>query len=132
MSFRGINQVMVKEDIGMTFAAALRAMLRQAPNIIMIGEIRDMETASIAINASLTGHLVFSTLHTNDAPSAVARLTDIGIKPFLIASCGPRHHGPAAGAASLCAECKQPASSPRRKCARSNLDARQVAEGRDP
>jgi type IV pilus assembly protein PilB len=82
----GINQVNVKEDIGMTFAAALRAILRQAPNIIMIGEIRDMETASIAINASLTGHLVFSTLHTNDAPSAVARLTDIGVKPFLTAS----------------------------------------------
>ncbi|HRQ87741.1 MAG TPA: GspE/PulE family protein, partial [Bacteroidia bacterium] len=67
----GINQVQVKESIGMTFAAALRAILRQAPNIIMIGEIRDLETASIAINASLTGHLVFSTLHTNDAPSAV-------------------------------------------------------------
>jgi type IV pilus assembly protein PilB len=82
----GINQVMVKEDVGMTFGAALRAILRQAPNIIMIGEIRDLETASIAINASLTGHLVFSTLHTNDAPSAVARLADIGVKPFLIAS----------------------------------------------
>ena len=82
----GINQVMVKTDIGMTFAAALRAMLRQAPNIIMIGEIRDAETANIAINASLTGHLVLSTLHTNDAPSAVARLADIGIKRFLIAS----------------------------------------------
>ncbi len=82
----GINQVMVKTDIGMTFANALRAMLRQAPNIVMIGEIRDAETANIAINASLTGHLVFSTLHTNDAPSAVARLADIGIKRFLIAS----------------------------------------------
>jgi type IV pilus assembly protein PilB len=82
----GINQVMVKEDIGMTFAAALRSILRQAPNIIMVGEIRDLETAQIAINASLTGHLVFSTLHTNDAPSAIARLTDIGIKPFLVAS----------------------------------------------
>ena len=82
----GINQVQVKEDIGMTFAAALRAILRQAPNIIMIGEIRDLETAGIAINASLTGHLVFSTLHTNDAPSAVARLADIGVKKFLIAS----------------------------------------------
>jgi len=82
----GINQVNVKTDIGMTFQAALRAILRQAPNIIMIGEIRDNETAQIAINASLTGHLVFSTLHTNDAPSAVARLSDIGIKPFLIAS----------------------------------------------
>lgn len=82
----GINQVQVKESIGMSFAAALRAILRQAPNIIMIGEIRDIETASIAINASLTGHLVFSTLHTNDAPSAVARLADIGVKKFLIAS----------------------------------------------
>lgn len=82
----GINQVMVKTDIGMTFAAALRAMLRQAPNVIMIGEIRDEETANIAINASLTGHLVLSTLHTNDAPSAVARLADIGVKRFLVAS----------------------------------------------
>jgi general secretion pathway protein E/type IV pilus assembly protein PilB len=82
----GINQVAVNEDIGMTFAAALRAMLRQAPNIIMIGEIRDVETANIAINASLTGHLVFSTLHTNDAPSAITRLIDMGVKPFLIAS----------------------------------------------
>ena len=82
----GINQVQVNADIGMTFPAALRSMLRQAPNIIMIGEIRDLETASIAINASLTGHLVFSTLHTNDAPGAVARLVDMGIKPFLVAT----------------------------------------------
>jgi len=82
----GINQVPVNEEVGMTFAAALRAMLRQAPNIIMVGEIRDLETASIAINASLTGHLVFSTLHTNDAPSAVTRLVDIGVKQFLVAS----------------------------------------------
>ncbi len=82
----GINQVQVNSEIGMTFPAALRSILRQAPNIIMIGEIRDLETASIAINASLTGHLVFSTLHTNDAPSAIARLVDIGVKPFLVAS----------------------------------------------
>jgi general secretion pathway protein E/type IV pilus assembly protein PilB len=82
----GVNQVPVNESIGMTFAAALRAMLRQAPNIIMVGEIRDVETANIAINASLTGHLVFSTLHTNDAPSAVTRLVDIGVKQFLVAS----------------------------------------------
>ncbi|MDF7800201.1 ATPase, T2SS/T4P/T4SS family [Pontiellaceae bacterium B1224] len=82
----GINQVHVRSDIGLTFSAALRAMLRQAPNTIMIGEIRDRETAEIAINAALTGHLVLSTLHTNDAPSAVTRLTDIGIKPFLISS----------------------------------------------
>ena len=82
----GINQVQVNEAVGLTFAIALRSILRQAPNVIMIGEIRDLETATIAINASLTGHLVFSTLHTNDAPSAVTRLIDIGVKPFLVAS----------------------------------------------
>jgi type IV pilus assembly protein PilB len=82
----GINQVQVSEAVGLTFSGALRSMLRQAPNIIMLGEIRDLETATIAINASLTGHLVFSTLHTNDAPSAVTRLIDIGVKPFLVAS----------------------------------------------
>lgn len=82
----GINQVQVNETVGLSFSTALRSILRQAPNIIMLGEIRDLETASIAINASLTGHLVFSTLHTNDAPSAVTRLIDIGVKPFLVAS----------------------------------------------
>jgi general secretion pathway protein E/type IV pilus assembly protein PilB len=82
----GINQVQVDKTIGMTFGKALRAMLRQAPNIIMVGEIRDMETGEIAINAALTGHLVFSTLHTNDAPGAVTRLVDMGVKPFLVAS----------------------------------------------
>tara|TARA_B110000093_G_scaffold45488_2_gene48602 strand:+ start:1479 stop:3200 length:1722 start_codon:yes stop_codon:yes gene_type:complete len=82
----GVNQVQVRRDVGMTFSAALRSMLRQAPNIIMVGEIRDKETAEIAINAALTGHMVFSTLHTNDAPSAISRLVDIGIKPFLVAA----------------------------------------------
>lgn len=82
----GINQVHVREDIGLTFASALRSILRQAPNIVMIGEIRDNETARIATEAALTGHLVFSTLHTNDAPSAITRLQDIGVKPFLVAS----------------------------------------------
>jgi len=82
----GINQVPVRHDVGMTFASALRAMLRQAPNIVMIGEIRDLETAEIAINASLTGHMVFSTLHTNDAPGAITRLIDIGVKPFLVST----------------------------------------------
>jgi general secretion pathway protein E/type IV pilus assembly protein PilB len=82
----GINQVQVNPDINLTFAAALRSILRQAPNIIMIGEIRDLETANIAVQAALTGHLVFSTLHTNDAPSAVTRLIDMGVKPFLVAS----------------------------------------------
>ena len=82
----GINQVQVNPLVQMTFANALRAMLRQAPNIIMVGEIRDLETAEIAIQAAQTGHLVFSTLHTNDAPSAVTRLIDMGVKPFLVAS----------------------------------------------
>jgi type IV pilus assembly protein PilB len=82
----GINQAQVKAHIGMTFQRILRAMLRQAPNIILVGEIRDTETAEIAIQAALTGHLVFSTLHTNDAPGALTRLIDMGVKPFLVAS----------------------------------------------
>jgi type IV pilus assembly protein PilB len=82
----GINQVQVRASIGMTFAVALRSILRQAPNVVMIGEIRDGETANIATEASLTGHLVFSTLHTNDAPGAITRLLDIGVKPFMVAS----------------------------------------------
>ena len=82
----GINQVPVRKDVGMTFATALRSMLRQAPNIVMVGEIRDLETAEISINAALTGHMVFSTLHTNDAPSAVTRLVDIGVKPYLVSA----------------------------------------------
>lgn len=118
----GINQVMVKTDIGMTFAAALRAMLRQAPNIIMIGEIRDAETANIAINASLTGHLVFSTLHTNDAPSAVARLADIGVKPFLIAS-AVRAILAQRLVRKLCPICKGPASLTDKEMRALSLDA---------
>lgn len=82
----GINQTHVRADIGLTFAAALRSILRQDPNIVMVGEIRDGETAEIAIRAALTGHLVLSTLHTNDAPSAITRLTDMGIEPFLLAA----------------------------------------------
>jgi type IV pilus assembly protein PilB len=121
----GINQVMVKEDIGMTFAAALRAMLRQAPNIIMLGEIRDIETASIAINASLTGHLVFSTLHTNDAPSAVSRLTDIGIKPFLIAS-AVRAIEAQRLVRRLCGECKKDGSLTEKEMRQMAVDASQI------
>jgi type IV pilus assembly protein PilB len=82
----GINQVQVRPDIGLTFASALRAFLRQDPNIIMIGEIRDLETGGIAIKAALTGHLVLSTLHTNDAPSTITRLIDMGIEAFNVAS----------------------------------------------
>jgi type II secretion system protein E len=83
---KGINQIPVRADIGLTFAVGLRHILRQDPNVVMVGEIRDLETAEIAIRASLTGHLVFSTLHTNDAPSAFTRLIDMGIEPFLVAS----------------------------------------------
>jgi type II secretion system protein E len=83
---KGINQISVRSDIGLTFAMGLRHILRQDPNVIMVGEIRDLETAEIAIRAALTGHLVFSTLHTNDAPSAFTRLIDMGIEPFLVAS----------------------------------------------
>jgi len=85
-NLRGINQVQVNEDIGLTFASVLRSFLRQAPNIIMVGEIRDAETAEIAIRAALTGHLVLSTIHTNDAPSTVNRLIDMGIDSFLVAA----------------------------------------------
>jgi type IV pilus assembly protein PilB len=85
-NIRGINQVQIREHIGLTFAAALRAFLRQDPDVIMVGEIRDYETAEIAVKAALTGHLVLSTLHTNDAPSAVTRLLNMGIEPFLVAS----------------------------------------------
>jgi type IV pilus assembly protein PilB len=82
----GINQVHVNDAVNLTFAAALRSFLRQDPNIIMVGEIRDLETGSIAVKAALTGHLVFSTLHTNDAPSTVNRMIDMGLEPFLVAS----------------------------------------------
>jgi type IV pilus assembly protein PilB len=85
-NFSGINQCQVRDAIGLTFAKILRAMLRQAPNIILVGEIRDLEVAEVAIQAALTGHLVFSTLHTNDAPGAITRLIDMGVKPFLVAS----------------------------------------------
>lgn len=82
----GVNQMQVRPEIGLTFADALRHVLRQDPDVIMVGEIRDKDTAEIAIRASLTGHLVFSTLHTNDAPGAITRLVDMGIEPFLVAS----------------------------------------------
>jgi type IV pilus assembly protein PilB len=123
----GINQVMVKADIGMTFAAALRAMLRQAPNIIMVGEIRDAETANIAINAALTGHLVFSTLHTNDAPSAVARLADIGVQRFLIAS-AVRAIVAQRLVRKLCNECKETAVLSEAEMRMLNVDQAQLAE----
>jgi type IV pilus assembly protein PilB len=85
-NLHGINQIQVHEEIGLSFSNALRAFLRQAPNIILVGEIRDSETAEIAIRAALTGHLVFSTIHTNDAPTTINRLIDIGVAPYLVSS----------------------------------------------
>lgn len=123
----GINQVQVNSEVGMTFAAALRAMLRQAPNIVMLGEIRDKETAEIAINASLTGHLVLSTLHTNDAPAAVARLVDIGVPPFLVSS-AVRGIMAQRLVRKLCANCKQPGQITEYEMRSLNLDAAQLAK----
>jgi general secretion pathway protein E/type IV pilus assembly protein PilB len=123
----GINQVPVNADVGMTFPAALRAMLRQAPNIIMVGEIRDLETASIAINASLTGHLVFSTLHTNDAPSAVTRLVDIGVKKFLVAS-SVRAIMAQRLVRRICSACSQPHVPEEAELHSLNLKPEQIAE----
>jgi type IV pilus assembly protein PilB len=103
----GINQVQMHEDIGLNFAAALRSFLRQDPDIIMVGEIRDFETAEIAVKAALTGHMVLSTLHTNDAPSTVNRLLNMGIEPFLVASsvnCIVAQRL----ARRICGECKEP------------------------
>lgn len=123
----GINQVQVNNETGMTFPAALRAMLRQAPNIIMLGEIRDKETASIAINASLTGHLVLSTLHTNDAPGAVARLVDIGVPPFLVSS-AVRAIMAQRLVRRLCGNCKQPGELSEYEARSLNLDPSQIAK----
>ena len=123
----GINQVQVNSEVGMTFAAALRAMLRQAPNIVMLGEIRDKETAEIAINASLTGHLVLSTLHTNDAPAAVARLVDIGVQPFLVSS-AVRGIMAQRLVRKLCANCKVPGELSEYEARVLNLDASQITK----
>jgi type IV pilus assembly protein PilB len=112
-NFSGINQCQVKEEIELTFSKILRAMLRQAPNIILVGEIRDKETAEIAIQAALTGHLVFSTLHTNDAPGAITRLVDMGVKPFLVASSIQAILAQRL-IRVLCNECKQPDPAPDR------------------
>jgi type IV pilus assembly protein PilB len=105
-NFAGMNQCQVNETIGLSFAMILRAMLRQAPNIILVGEIRDLEVAEVAIQAALTGHLVFSTLHTNDAPSAITRLIDMGVKPFLVASSIQAIMGQRL-IRTICKECKE-------------------------
>ena len=110
-NMRGVNQVQIREGIGLSFAAALRSFLRQDPNVILVGEIRDAETAEVAIKAALTGHLVLSTLHTNDAPSSVARLLNMGVEPFLVTSslnvvCAQRL------VRRICRECAEPAPLP--------------------
>ena len=110
-NFEGINQVQTKEQIGLTFAAALRSFLRQDPNIIMVGEIRDLETAEIAFKAALTGHLVLSTLHTNDAPSTVSRLLDMGVEPFLVAT-SVNLVGAQRLVRTICSECKEKTDTP--------------------
>uniref|UniRef100_UPI004057A82F ATPase, T2SS/T4P/T4SS family n=1 Tax=Candidatus Electrothrix sp. TaxID=2170559 RepID=UPI004057A82F len=108
-NFKGINQVNVNVEVGMTFPAALKAFLRQDPDIIMVGEIRDISTAEIAMKAAMTGHLVFSTLHTNDSPSTVGRMVDIGIPPYLLAGSLTMVLAQRLGR-RLCAKCKQPAT----------------------
>ncbi len=110
-NFAGINQVQMHEEIGLNFAAALRAFLRQDPDIIMIGEIRDFETAEIGVKAALTGHLVLSTLHTNDAPSTINRLLNMGIEPFLVASAVNLISAQRLGR-RVCSECKEPENLP--------------------
>lgn len=124
----GINQVEVKHQIGLDFARIIRAMLRQAPNIILVGEIRDRETAEIAVQASLTGHLVFSTLHTNDAPSAITRLADIGVAPFLIASSVIAIMAQRL-VRSICPKCKEPHKPTSVEIRAAGLTPEQVAKG---
>ncbi len=128
-NFNGINQVQVRESIGLTFPSILKAMLRQAPNVILVGEIRDREVGDIAIQAALTGHLVFSTLHTNDAPSAITRLVDMGIKPFLVASSIQAIMAQRL-IRVLCPDCKQPDENPDAKILRLvNISQEEVEAG---
>ncbi len=124
----GINQAEVRHGIGLTFARILRAMLRQAPNIILVGEIRDAETAEIAIQASLTGHLVFSTLHTNDAPSALTRLIDMGVQPFLVSTAITAVMAQRL-VRKLCLTCRQPYRPPAHLLAAVGLKEGDVAAG---
>jgi type IV pilus assembly protein PilB len=126
------NQVQVNEKTGMTFAAALRSLLRQDPDIIMIGEIRDNETARIAVQAALTGHLVLSTLHTNDAPSSVSRLVNIGIEPYLIAASLNAIIAQRL-IRRICPHCKEPAVAPdnlRKYLDRAQVDPSQIWQGK--
>jgi type IV pilus assembly protein PilB len=125
-NLHGINQVLVRNEIGMTFAAALKAFLRQDPNIIMVGEIRDIETGSIAIKAALTGHLVLSTLHTNDAPSTITRMIDMGIEPFNVASAVNLIVAQRL-VRRICSECKEPHEYTAEEVAALSLTAEELA-----
>nr|WP_276609552.1 type IV-A pilus assembly ATPase PilB [Desulfuromonas acetexigens] len=126
-NFAGINQVQMHEEIGLNFAAALRAFLRQDPDIIMIGEIRDFETAEIGVKAALTGHLVLSTLHTNDAPSTINRLLNMGIEPFLVASAVNLITAQRLGR-RVCSACKQPEEIPKQALIDAGVSADEVDE----
>ncbi|MBA2565323.1 MAG: type IV-A pilus assembly ATPase PilB [Gemmatimonadetes bacterium] len=123
----GINQVAIREEIGLTFAAALRAFLRQDPNIVMVGEIRDTETGSIAIKAALTGHLVLSTIHTNDAPSTINRLIDMGLQPFLVASATNLIQAQRL-VRRICQRCKEPHQYQRNLLQEAGLSEREIEE----
>ncbi|RYD70304.1 MAG: type II/IV secretion system protein, partial [Verrucomicrobiaceae bacterium] len=124
---KGINQIQVSEKAGLTFARGLRAILRHDPDVVLIGEIRDQETAQIAVQASLTGHMVFSTLHTNDAPGALTRLVDMGVEPYLVASSLEAVIGQRL-VRVLCPDCKVPDTSARTNSLRQRIDALRDAE----
>ncbi|PNU19200.1 type IV-A pilus assembly ATPase PilB [Geothermobacter hydrogeniphilus] len=126
-NFAGINQVQMHEEIGLNFASALRAFLRQDPDIIMIGEIRDFETAEIGVKAALTGHLVLSTLHTNDAPSTINRLLNMGIEPFLVASAVNLITAQRLGR-RVCSNCKEPEDIPKEALIEAGLPANRLDE----
>lgn len=126
-NFAGINQVQMHEDIGLNFASALRAFLRQDPDIIMIGEIRDFETAEIGVKAALTGHMVLSTLHTNDAPATINRLLNMGIEPFLVASAVNLITAQRLGR-RVCSECKEPEEIPKQALLDAGVPEDQVGE----
>ena len=119
---KGINQIQVAEKAGLTFARGLRAILRHDPDVVLIGEIRDQETAQIAVQASLTGHMVFSTLHTNDAPGALTRLVDMGVEPYLVASSLEAVIAQRL-VRVLCPDCKEPDTSARTHALRERVEA---------
>jgi type IV pilus assembly protein PilB len=127
-NLEGINQVQMHDEIGLNFATALRSFLRQDPDTIMVGEIRDFETAEIAVKAALTGHLVLSTLHTNDAPSTVSRLLNMGVEPFLVTASLNLILAQRL-ARRICGECKEPAEKHPEALARMGMSAEQIASG---